>query len=130
MAYYDSTSNMDSNFARSQFQRDIVINLLLTIFTFGIFGLYWQYKQMEACNYFLKRKEFSFWAWFFLSIITFGIYHIYYEYKMGSRLVEIQKSMHKNISDSLPILSCVLSLFGLFIIVDCIHQHEINKLFE
>ncbi len=130
MSYYDSTPNMDASFARSQFQRDIALNLILTILTCGFYGLYWKYKQMQACNYFLRRNEFSFWEWFFFSIITCGIYHIYYQYKMGSVIVDIQKAMHKNISDSLPILSCVLSVFGLFIIVDCIHQHEINKFFE
>ena len=56
--------------------RDPVINIgvgiLLTIVTCGIYGLYWQYRQMEALNGFLGRKEYDFWMWFLLSIVTCG----------------------------------------------------------
>ena len=83
---------------------------------------------MEACNFLLEREEFKFIYWIIFSIITCGIYHIFYQYKMGSAIVEIQKKTDKVIFDSLPVLSCVVTILGLSIVVDCIHQHEINKI--
>ena len=47
---------------------------------------------------------------------------------MGSAIVEIQQNTNKATFDSLPILSCLTTIFGLSIVVDCIHQHEINKI--
>ncbi len=61
-----------------QAKRSIVAGILLTLVTFGIYGLYWQYKQMATLNAWLERNEYSFWLWFFLSIITCGIFGIYY----------------------------------------------------
>jgi hypothetical protein len=38
---------------------NIPLYLVLTILTCGIYNLYWNYRQMEACNVLLKRREFS-----------------------------------------------------------------------
>jgi hypothetical protein len=116
------------NIDKSQFNLSIPLYLILTLITCGIFNLYWNYKQMEACNYLLKRQEFIFAHWLIFSIITCGIYHIFYQYKMGCAIVEIQKKFSKAVSDSLPVISCLVTIFGLSIVVDCIHQNEINKI--
>lgn len=113
---------------KKEYFKSIPLYLVLTIFTLGIFNLYWNYKQMEACNFFLKRREFGFLRWIFFTLITFGIYHIYYQYKMGSAIVEIQRATNKPIFDSLPVVSSIVTVLGLSIAVDCIHQHEINKI--
>jgi hypothetical protein len=113
---------------KSQYNLSITLYLILTLITCGLFNLYWNYKQMEACNYLLKRQDFIFIHWLLFSIITCGIYHIYYQYKMGCAIVEIQKNTNKPITESLPVISCLVTIFGLSIVVDCIHQHEINKI--
>ena len=128
MAYYDSA--YDSGSTKHEFKCSIPLYLILSILTAGLFNLYWNYKQMQACNYFLRRKEFSFLIWFFLTIFTCGLYHIYYQYKMGASLVEIQRSQGRPTSNDLPVLSAILSIIGLFVIADCFHQLEINKLCE
>jgi len=115
---------------RENFEVNIPMFILLTIITCGIFNLYWNYKQMETCNYMLKREEFNFVAWFFLSIITCGIYHVYYQYKMGSAIVEIQHKRNAYPNPNLPILSVILTAFVMSFIVDLIHQLEINKLLK
>jgi hypothetical protein len=114
--------------AESEYIINIPVYLILTLITCGLFNLYWNYRQMEACNYLLKRSEFNFVHWLLFSILTCGIYHIYYQYKMGAAIVEIQKNADRLLFDSLPILSCLVTVFGLSIVVDCIHQHEINKI--
>jgi len=106
----------------------IPLYLVLTILTCGLFNIYWNYRQMEACNGLLGRTEFDFWLWFLLSIVTCGIYHIFYQYKMGQAIVEIQRNSNKNVFENLPVISVIVTILGLTIVVDCIHQSEINKL--
>lgn len=112
----------------SKHKINIALYLIFTILTCGFFNLYWNHRQMEACNDFLNRTEFSFWIWLLFSIITCGIYHIFYQYKVGSAIVEIQQNNNKYVFDKLPLISLFATIFGFSIVVDCIHQHEINKL--
>ena len=128
MDQLETNQPKDANFERSEYKLSIPVHLILTLVTCGLFNLYWNYKQMEACNYLLKRQEFKFANWIIFSILTCGIYHIFYQYKMGAAIVEIQRKADKLLSDSLPLISCLLTVFGLSIVIDCIHQHEINKL--
>ena len=48
----------------------IPLYLILTILTAFIFNLYWNYRQMVACNELLGRKEFSFLVWLLLSLVA------------------------------------------------------------
>ena len=107
---------------------NIPLYLILTILTCGIFNLYWNYRQMETCNLLLNRREFSFWIWLLFAILTCGIYHIFYQYKMGAAIVEIQLLMNQELFDKLPLVSVIVTILGFSIVVDCIHQNEINKL--
>ena len=107
---------------------NIPLYLILTILTCGIFTLYWNYRQMEACNALLNRREFSFWIWLLLTILTCGLYHIFYQYKMGAAIVEIQHLMNRDLFDKLPLISVFVTIIGLSVVVDCIHQQEINKI--
>jgi len=109
---------------------NIPLYLVLTILTCGIFNLYWNYRQMEACNALLNRREFSFWIWLLLTILTCGIYHIFYQYKMGAAIVELQHIMNRDLFDKLPLISVFVTILGLSVVVDCIHQHEINKIYD
>lgn len=106
----------------------IPLYLILTILTCGIFNLYWNYRQMETCNEMLGRQEFSWWTWVLLCLITCGIWHVFYQYKMGSSITEIQKTHQIPVFDNLPLVSVLLTAFGGCIVVDIIHQYELNKL--
>jgi hypothetical protein len=109
---------------------NIPLYLILTILTCGIFNLYWNYRQMEICNELLNRREFRFWIWLLFTILTCGIYHIFYQYKMGAAIVEIQLSLNMVLFDKLPVISVLVTIIGFPIVVDCIHQHEINKIYD
>ena len=114
----------------SEYHANIAVHLILTIVTCGLFSLYWNYKQMQACNQMLGRREFSFGLWFLLTFITCGIYHVFYQYKVGMAIVELQRSRDRHVFGELPILSVIVTIFALSIIVDAIHQSEINKLVD
>ena len=119
-----------NNVPREEAVRNIVVSLILTILTCGIYDLYWNAKQMKTMNGLLEREELFFWTWLLISIITCGLFHLYYEYKMGLALVEIQEKYDMRVDTNLPLISLGLSIFGFSFVVDAIHQNEINKVYE
>ncbi|MDO8804942.1 MAG: DUF4234 domain-containing protein [Elusimicrobiota bacterium] len=109
--------------------RSIAEGIILTIVTCGIYNLFWNWYQMQTCNELVGREEFSPVKVYLLSIVTCGLYFVYYQYCMGGVIVEIQRKRAVTPFENLPIMSLFLSLFGLSIIVDAVHQNEINKFF-
>ena len=117
-------------YPESEGRRNIVIGILVTLLTCGIYGLYWQYKQMATLNAWLKKDEYSFWLWFFLSIITCGIYGIYYEYKMANGINTVQADNDLVFDSSLPVICVLLAIFGVGIASLAVQQYQINRLYE
>ena len=117
-------------YPESEGRRSIVIGILVTLVTCGIYGLYWQYKQMATLNAWLKRDEYSFWLWFFLSIITGGIFAIYYEYKMANSINQVQADNDLVFDSNLPTICVLLAIFSIGVGSLAIQQHQINRLYE
>jgi hypothetical protein len=109
--------------------KSIAEGIILTLITCGIYNLFWNWHQMETCNDLVGRREFEPGTVFLLSLVTCGIYFVYYQYRMGGIIVEIQRKRAGQPFENLPVLSLLLSLFGMSVIVDCIHQHELNKFY-
>ncbi len=107
---------------------NIAFYLIFTILTFGIFNLYWNFRQMRSCNELLGRQEFSFGLWLLLVIVTCGLYHLYYQYTMGAAINEIQRLQDLPETDGLPVLSLIAAVLGVGVVADCIHQHELNAI--
>ncbi len=111
-----------------RYYASIPLYLILTLLTLFIFNLYWNYRQMVACNALLGRREFSFLVWLLLSPLTCGLYHLYYQYQMGAAIVEIEHERGLAVYEGLPVSSVVAAILGLGVVADCIHQHEINRI--
>ena len=126
----ENTKNLDGHLVGlyDEHYCSIAKYLIVTVLTCGLFNLYWNYRQMQACNDLLEEEHFSFGLWLLLTIVTCGLYHIYYQYKMGRSITEIQEELGLHVFEILPLISLVATLFGLSILVDCIHQYEINKI--
>ena len=110
--------------------RNVALDIVLTIATCGIWGLYWQFKQMEVLNAWLNREEYSFILWLLLSIVTCGIYAIYYEYKMAKGINEIQHREGFLLNADLAVLCVFLTFFGFGIVSLAIQQADINKFYQ
>ena len=110
--------------------KSIGLYLVLTILTCGLFNLYWNAKQMETCNTLLGGTEFSFFKWLVLTLLTCGVYHAYYQFQMGSVIVNLMEKKKLKPISALPILSAVGTVLFVGLIVDCIHQHELNKVIQ
>ena len=109
---------------------NIVLYIILCVITLGLFYFVWQYKQMNQCNVLMEKNEHGLFKWLILSFITFGVYHFYHEYKMSQDIIDLQTKfeMEKVHGTEFPILCLIVSVFGLFLISDFIHQDELNKI--
>ncbi len=117
-------------YPKSEGVRSIAVDLILTVVTCGFYGLYWQYKQMEALNAWLGRQDYSFAMWFLLGLVTCGFFAVYYEYKMATGIIEIQGNYGLRESSDLPLICILLSIFGLAVVSLAIQQGEINKFYN
>ena len=105
--------------------RNIAIDLVLTVITFGLFNLYVQYRQIKAINFILREEKYSFLRWAFFTLITIGLYHLYHEFRKSSDLVDCTP----NANSVEPVASLLLSAFGLHVVADALQQVHINQYF-
>ena len=110
--------------------RSIVLGIIFTVLTCGIYSLYWQYKQMVTLNGWLGRIDYHFGIWLLLCIITCGIFGLYYEYKMAKGINEVQANEGSTVSTDLAVICVLLAIFGIGIASLAIQQWEINKFYN
>ncbi len=107
----------------------IGVAIILTIVTCGLYGLWWQYKQIEILNAWLGREEYNFWTYLLLSIITCGLFAVYYEYKMAQGINEIQHRGVGRVNENLALICLLLSICALGIVSPAIQQADINAFY-
>lgn len=111
-------------------QRNIVVAILLTIVTCGIYGIYWFIVLSNDVGKANNNPKISGVTAFLLNLVTCGIYGIYWSYKLGKEMYEAnQKNGMTSASDN-SLIYLLLSLFGLQIISWCMIQNELNKIAE
>ena len=110
--------------------RSIVLGIIFSLLTCGLYSLYWQYKQMVTLNGWLGRTDYRFWLWFFLSILTCGIFAFYYEYKMAKGINEVQANNGLTVNTDLAVICVLLAIFGIGIASLAIQQSEINNFYN
>lgn len=71
---------------RRVYKRSVVLSIIYTVITFGIYGMFWQFEITKETNGICDDDSgFSpFWVIFF-TLITFGIYGVYWGYKIGKK---------------------------------------------
>ncbi|MFK5883606.1 MAG: DUF4234 domain-containing protein [Candidatus Izemoplasma sp.] len=101
-------------------ERGLVAIILLSIFTLGIYALYWMIVfQIE-----LKKETdegFNGFGHFLMLFFTLGIYSIYWQYAAGKRLA-------KQGAEDNSVLYLILALFGLSIVNMALMQNQANSL--
>ena len=107
---------------RSDYLRNVALDVVLTLLFCGLWNLVLQYYQCKSLNYLLKEEKYQFWKLSLYSLLTCGIYYFYHEY---SKAVDFGK-ITGNTDSSDPILALVLSFFGLSFIYDAILQSKMN----
>jgi hypothetical protein len=100
-------------------KRGLVGLILLSIVTFGIYGLYWIHKLAKDVNLICEgdgRKTSGLLKYILLGIITFGIYDLIWAYMLGDRLQDNAYKYNLTIKESGGAILLWLVL-GAFIIV-------------
>lgn len=106
--------------------RNIAMQVILSILTCGIYGLYWFITMTDESNILSNEKTASGGMAVLLTLVTCGIYSFYWNYKMGQKLNLAGRKYNKSISDN-SVLYLVLSLLGLTIVNYCLIQSDLNK---
>ncbi|MDE6028787.1 MAG: DUF4234 domain-containing protein [Clostridiales bacterium] len=103
-------------------KRSIILALLFSLITFGLYYLYWFVSLTNGSNKLAPKHATAggILAWF-LSIITCGIYMFYWYYRMG------QKAGEMNNTSSEGILYLLLGMFTFGFVPVCLGQSAMNK---
>lgn len=107
-------------------ERNIVVCILLSLITCGIYSIYWFIVMTDESNMVSDDQTTSGGMAFLFTIITCGIYFYYWNYKMGQKLHQAGQKYNKPIGDN-SIVYLLLSIFGLGIINYCIIQSDLNR---
>ena len=126
--YNNSQAVNDGDFVMgSGTNRNIVLCIVFSIITCGIYVIYWMYVLNEEINSLSGENNATGGGLVILfSIITCGIYGLYWYYKMGERVDTIKTRIGMPSSSS-NILYLILGIFGLGIINYVFMQDTINK---
>lgn len=101
--------------------------IILSIVTFGIYGLYWLYCLASDINTLTGEEDSSGFKVLILSIITLGLYELYWLYKVGERLSNFQTYQGEMVDSYRAIVYLILGIFGLNIVARALIQNDLNK---
>lgn len=108
-------------------ERNIVLNIILTIITCGIYGIVWFIQLTDdAREYSGDETMQSGGLAFLFSLITCGLYTFYWDYKMG-KLIEQAESKSGLPAKDNSIIYIILQLFSLGIVNYCLMQSDLNE---
>ncbi len=102
-------------------ERNIIVCIILTFVTCGLYGIYWMIAIQDESLRAAKEEGPSGLVVFLLTLITCGIYGIYWAYVLGNRVDTI-----KGKDGNSGIIFVLLSLLGFSIVNNCIAQAAIN----
>lgn len=100
-------------------EKNIAVCVILSIVTFGIYGLIWFCKMNNDVQKVSNDKTISSGKAIILTIITFGIYYIYWNYKVGKVLYET-KLKNGIQSTDYSVVYLILTIIGLGIVNYCL----------
>lgn len=106
--------------------RDIAIQLILSLITCGLYSLYWMVTITDDVNKLLDDKNDSGIVNLLLSLVTCGIYLIYWNYDIGKKLKKIGEKYSLDIQDN-SIIYMVLSVLKLDVVSYVLMQSDLNK---
>lgn len=108
-------------------RRDIVMAIILTIVTCGIYGIYWFVCMTDDLNTLSEDPNATPGVTaFILTIVTCGIYALYWAFKAGEK-IDIIKQRRGIPSSNSGVLYLVLTVFGFGIVSYALIQNEINN---
>lgn len=108
-------------------ERNIVVAILLSIVTCGIYGIYWFITMTDDVGKANEDPNFTGVKAFVFTLITCGIYNFYWNYKIGKEMYEAKQKRGMQGNDN-STLYLILSIFGLSIVTYCLVQNDLNEM--
>ena len=110
-------------------KRNIVLNIILSLVTCGIFMFYWLYTLTEDTNTIAgDTNDTAGGMVILLTIITCGIYGLYWAFKRGEKIDKAKANRGEPASNG-GVLYLILYILGGIIALALI-QNEVNKFAE
>ena len=107
-------------------KRDLVLNIILTIVTCGIWGIIWEVQIADDIKLLTGEESLvSGIVLVLLSLVTCGIYFIFWVYNAGNKL-ELVKAAYGLPTESKGLVYVVLSIFGFSIVALALMQNDLN----
>lgn len=110
-------------------QRNIVLSIILTLVTCGIYGIYWFIVLTNEVGVLSRDDSFTGGKHFLLCLITCGIWTFIWAYQVGQHVAHAQRIRGQIISDN-SILYVILNFFGLTIVTYALVQNDVNNLVQ
>lgn len=109
-------------------KRDLVLNIILTIVTCGIWGIIWEVQIADDIKLLTGEEGLvSGIVLVLLSLVTCGIYFIFWVYNAGNKL-ELVKAGYGLPTESKGLVYVVLSIFGFSIVALALMQNDLNTI--
>ena len=119
-------NSFNGGFAPTLTKRDIIVAVILSIVTCGIYSIYWFIVMTDDANKVSNDTTTSGVMAFVLTLVTCGIYGFYWYYKMGKKLYQAGQMYGKDIADN-SIIYILLGVLGFGIVNYCLIQADLNK---
>ncbi len=101
--------------------RNVVLSVIFSVITFGIYGLYWFVCLTNETNALSKYKTAGGVKALVFTVLTLGIYSFYWHYMLGKKTGDIEGD------SSSGILYLILSLLALGFINYILAQSVLNR---
>lgn len=110
-------------------ERNIGVSIILTIFTCGIYGIFWFISLTDEIRNASEDSNLpSGGMAFLLTLVTCGIYGLFWAYQMGKGLASAHRLAGDTVVSDNSILYLILQIFGFGIINFAIMQNDLNQL--
>lgn len=107
-------------------KRDLVLNIILTIVTCGLWGIIWEVQIADDIKLLTGEESLvSGIVLVLLSLVTCGIYFIFWVYNAANKL-ELVKAGYGLPTESKGLVYVVLSIFGFSIVALALMQNDLN----
>lgn len=104
-------------------KRSIVIAVILSFLTCGLYGLYWIIKVTNEMNTLLLKKDATGGLMaVVLTVVTFGLYGFFWAYRLGENV----DNLRRNPSGNSGILYVIVYILGFGLVDLVLAQNAIN----
>ncbi|MBE6161109.1 MAG: DUF4234 domain-containing protein [Firmicutes bacterium] len=109
-------------------KRDIVVSIILSIVTCGIYNIYWFVVMTDDVKNVANDNNIASGGLAFVyTLLTCGIYGFYWAYKMGELMKTAQTSRGMQGNDN-AVVYLILQIVGLQIVSQALIQSDLNKI--